>query len=441
MTIVKFFQSQSSSLVSFFANIFQFVGTFPMFVIVFAIIFLFFSKQDAYKLAIFNFVNFVFGALFLKNIFGRPRPLDVDSSIFGNRSLYSSKSLPSVGAMNISGILTYSISKGKNLKKYQKSILIVSAILLFALVGISKIYYGENYLTDIILGGALGVGVYFLVFYFIKKINYKLFLLLLFAPVLIILIYFDQWFLNGYAELFEICGFFSAVILGSFLEEKFVKSKIKNNLIFSNIKGILLIVSLILCYFLNIYLLSSVSILSYLGYFITGIVVTLFLPYLFKICEKYCYIFSKEIKENNVRFSKISLSLKGTQRISKIISKQLKAGDTVLLEGDLGAGKSVVVRNILKEYGVKNKITSPTFTLVNDYFSNKLHYYHFDMYRIENEEEVENLGFEDIIDDETAIKFVEWPSKVSSFLPKHFKKITVVKLGKNSRNIILEEYL
>lgn len=441
MTIVKFFQSQSSSLFSFFANIFQFLGSFPMLVIVFAIVFLFFSKQDAYKLAIFNFINFVFGVLFLKNIFGRLRPYEVDASIFANRSLYSTKSLPSFGAMNLAGVLTYSLSKGKNLKKYQKILLIFSAILLFALFAVGKIYYGENYLTDIILGGALGIGIYFLVFYYIKKIDYKIFLLLLFAPAVTIVVFFNQWFVVGYTELFEICGFFTAVILGSFLEEKFVKCRIKNNLIFSSLKGILLSISLILCYFLNTFLFFGTGLLSFLGYFLTGIIITLFLPFLFKICEKYCYIFSKDIKENKVVFSKISLSLKGTKRISKKISKLLKAGDTVLLEGDLGAGKSVVVRDILKEFGVKNKITSPTFTLVNDYFSSKKHYYHFDMYRIENEDEVENLGFDDIIDDETAIKFVEWPSKVSSFLPKKFKKITIVKLGKNSRNIILEDYL
>jgi len=442
MTIVKFFQSQSSSLNSFFANIFNFVGSLPMFVVFFAIIFLFFCKQDAYKFSILGFVNFVFGALILKNIFGRLRPLDVDQSLFANRSIYPTKSLPSLSSMNVAGALSYTISKGKNLKKYQKTLLIFSAIFVFALVAVSKIYYGESYLTDILLGGILGVGAYFLVFFLIKKIDYKFFLFFLIVPALIISIYFDHWFVNGYTELFEVCGFFSAVVLGSFLEEKFVKCPIKNNLIFSTLKGVLLFISLILCYFLNIFLLSGVSILSFLGYFITGIVVTLFLPFLFKICEKYCFVFSKDAKEKNVVFSKISLSLNGTKKIAKAISKRLKAGDTVLLEGDLGAGKSVVVRDILKEFGVENKITSPTFTLVNDYFAKERHYYHFDMYRIENEDELKNIGFEDIIDDKTAIKFVEWPSKIPAFLPKnHFKKITIVKLGKNSRNIILEEIL
>lgn len=441
MTIVKFFQSQSSSLFSFFANTFQFVGSFPMFIVFFAIIFLFFSKQDAYKLSILGFVNFVFGALFLKNVFGRLRPYDVDASLFARRSLFFTKSLPSVGAMNLTGVFSYTISKGKNLKTLQKSFLIFAFLLLFAFVAISKMYYAENYLTDIFLGGGLGIGAYFLVFHFIKKIDYKMFLFTLFAPALIIAIHFDQWFVSGYTQLFEICGFFTSVVLGNFLEEKFVKSDIKNNLIFSTLKGIVLFISLILCYFLNSFLLSGVSMLSFLGFFITGIIITLLLPYLFKIFERYSYIFSKDIDENKVVFSKISLSLKGTQRIAKKISKLLKAGDTVLLEGDLGAGKSVIVRNILKEYGVKNKITSPTFTLVNYYSYAKNHFYHFDMYRIENEDEVENIGFEDIIDDKTAIKFVEWPSKIPAFLPKQFKKITVVKLGENSRNIILEEYL
>jgi len=170
-------------------------------------------------------------------------------------------------------------------------------------------------------------------------------------------------------------------------------------------------------------------------------VITFALPFIFKILGKYCYIFSKDINEKNVVFSKISLSLKNTKKIAEKISKRITSGETILLEGDLGAGKSVVVRNILQELGVENKITSPTFTIVNDYFVKKKHFYHFDMYRIENEEEVKNIGFEDIIDDKKAIKFVEWPTKIPAFLPKKYKKITIVKLSDKARNIILEEYL
>jgi len=94
----------------------------------------------------------------------------------------------------------------------------------------------------------------------------------------------------------------------------------------------------------------------------------------------------------------------------------------------------------LKNYGVKNKITSPTFTLVNEYFADKKHFYHFDMYRMEDEEEAENIGFDEIIAQKDAIKFIEWADKVEKRLPEHYKKITIAKLGKNSRNIILEAY-
>lgn len=152
--------------------------------------------------------------------------------------------------------------------------------------------------------------------------------------------------------------------------------------------------------------------------------------------------FHKRSKNDNINiiFSKISLSLKSTEKIANKISKLLKKGDIVLLEGDLGAGKSVIVRFILQSLGVKNKITSPTFTIVNDYHAGDLHFYHLDLYRIEDETELENIGFENVIDDNEAIKFVEWPSKIGSLFPKKYFKIIVSKLGKHSRKITLEEY-
>ena len=67
------------------------------------------------------------------------------------------------------------------------------------------------------------------------------------------------------------------------------------------------------------------------------------------------------------------------------------------------------------------------------------HFYHFDMYRVENEFEAENIGLSEIIDDKNSIKFIEWAENVPRYLPPHYKKITIAKLGKKSRNIILEE--
>ena len=115
-------------------------------------------------------------------------------------------------------------------------------------------------------------------------------------------------------------------------------------------------------------------------------------------------------------------------------------GDTVLLSGDLGAGKSFIVRAMLEYVGIRKAITSPTFTLLNEYTAGNRKFYHFDMYRIEDEQEIVNIGYEEIVENKSAIKFIEWPEQIQNFLPKNYKKITIVKLGKRARNIIFEDY-
>ena len=161
---------------------------------------------------------------------------------------------------------------------------------------------------------------------------------------------------------------------------------------------------------------------------------------MFKKLEKYFYVFSNDVKSENIILSAISTSVKGTKRIAKKIYSKFETGDVVLLSGDLGAGKSELVRGILTYAGVNKEITSPTFTLVNEYTTSKNHFYHFDMYRIDDDEEVINIDFSELIDTPDAIKFIEWPTKVERFLPSSYKKITIVKLGKKTRNIILEDY-
>lgn len=146
-----------------------------------------------------------------------------------------------------------------------------------------------------------------------------------------------------------------------------------------------------------------------------------------------------EVEKERVLLFEISLSQKQTKEIAKEILSFIKKGDLVVLQGDLGAGKSVLTREILTLLGVKNKITSPTFTLVNEYFAPSGHYYHFDMYRLEDELEAVNIGFEEMIADKDSIKFVEWAEKVKNYLPKHYKKISIAKLGSHSRAIAVEE--
>ena len=135
----------------------------------------------------------------------------------------------------------------------------------------------------------------------------------------------------------------------------------------------------------------------------------------------------------------ISNKLEDTFECAGKISQTLEAGDIVLLKGDLGAGKTAFVKGIIKAYGGDySNVTSPTFTLVNEYQVKDKTIYHFDLYRIESVEELYNIGIEEYFYSE-AICFVEWPERAPEIFDRHCKKVTITKLSDTSRKIVFEE--
>ena len=95
-----------------------------------------------------------------------------------------------------------------------------------------------------------------------------------------------------------------------------------------------------------------------------------------------------------------------------------------ILYGDLGSGKTTLIKTLLQRLDVQH-VNSPTFSIINNYYSSTNgEIYHVDGYRIENEDEVENLGFQDIID-EDCLCFIEWPEKFLNFLPKNYVEIKI----------------
>ena len=134
----------------------------------------------------------------------------------------------------------------------------------------------------------------------------------------------------------------------------------------------------------------------------------------------------------------ISNSCEETIEIAKEFSRKLSAGDIILLTGDLGSGKSVFARAVIQEFGIKQHITSPTFTIVNEYVNENCKFYHFDMYRLEDSSEALAIGADEMLADEQAIKLVEWPENVADIIPNDTIKVSITKLGDNERKIIIE---
>ena len=110
-----------------------------------------------------------------------------------------------------------------------------------------------------------------------------------------------------------------------------------------------------------------------------------------------------------------SSSPEETEDIGIMIAKKAKKGDIFLFEGSLGAGKSVLIRGMAKEFGITEPLLSPTFTLVNEYDGN-IKFYHFDLYRLDDPFELYEIGFEEYVYSD-GISCIEWASKCGDLLP------------------------
>jgi tRNA threonylcarbamoyladenosine biosynthesis protein TsaE len=115
----------------------------------------------------------------------------------------------------------------------------------------------------------------------------------------------------------------------------------------------------------------------------------------------------------------IADSVEDTERFAEIISLIIKPGDVVLLEGEIGSGKTLLVNRICANWEVDGPVTSPTFTIINQY-DGPVYVNHLDFYRIHDKKELDHLGWEDLITDET-VTFIEWPHWIEPLVDETYK--------------------
>ena len=126
-----------------------------------------------------------------------------------------------------------------------------------------------------------------------------------------------------------------------------------------------------------------------------------------------------------------------TRKLGERLADQLKAGDVILLEGELGAGKSELARGVAKGLGVQETVTSPSFTILNVYESGRMPLYHFDWYRLESSEELYELGMDEYLGGD-GIALVEWPERCPDAVPAQYLRIRIGAEGEITRHITEE---
>ena len=127
-----------------------------------------------------------------------------------------------------------------------------------------------------------------------------------------------------------------------------------------------------------------------------------------------------------------------TRALGEKLASRLKPGDVVVLEGELGAGKSELARGIAKGLGVTETVTSPSFTILNVYESGRYPLYHFDWYRLESEEELYELGMDEYLGGD-GIAVVEWAERCPDAVPENVLRIRLEVTGGESRRITVND--
>ena len=132
----------------------------------------------------------------------------------------------------------------------------------------------------------------------------------------------------------------------------------------------------------------------------------------------------------------ITNSPEETEAVGAALAKRLSPGTVIAYRGDLGAGKTAFTRGLARGLGYREPVTSPTYTIVNEYLGGRLPLFHFDMYRLSSSDDLWDFGWEDYLD-RGGVCAVEWSDNVAEALEEPLI-ITIEKLGEDTRRITIE---
>jgi tRNA threonylcarbamoyladenosine biosynthesis protein TsaE len=123
-----------------------------------------------------------------------------------------------------------------------------------------------------------------------------------------------------------------------------------------------------------------------------------------------------------------------TMAFGEQFASELRAGDVIALRGELGAGKTCLVKGIARGLGIAQEVTSPTFTLIHEYRGGRLPLYHVDLYRLDGVEAAVGIGIEEYLGG-NGVTVVEWAEKIESLLPAATRRISLSVVDDNTRRI------
>lgn len=150
---------------------------------------------------------------------------------------------------------------------------------------------------------------------------------------------------------------------------------------------------------------------------------------------------------NGLTYSRQTTSTEATKQLAATLAPYLRAGDVIVLNGDLGAGKTQFVQGVAAGLGIRGPVTSPTFNILLSYMDGGLPLFHFDLYRLDYSDQLEDIGYYETVDGPGAT-FIEWGEKFPDALPYGYLEIDITvnesgirtvqahSFGERSRNLL-----